>query len=88
MLEKMDENASFRSLLWTSDEAHFHLEGKVNSKKCSGEVGSPLRLPRHPYIQRNVVWAAISERGISGQFFFEEHGAQIIVTKERYVEVL
>ena len=35
-----------------------------------------------------TVWAAISERGIVGLFFFEKHGAQITVTKERYVEVL
>ena len=68
------------------------LEGKVNFQRtmCSGEVRSPLRLPRHPAIQPNVlfVWAAISERGIIGPFFFEEHGAQVTVTKERYMEVL
>ena len=37
---------------------------------------------------KSTVWAAISERGIIGLFFFEEHGAQVAVTKERYVEVL
>ena len=29
ILEKIDETPSFLNLLWTSDEAHFHLDGKV-----------------------------------------------------------
>lgn len=32
LLEKIEKNSNFLNLLWTSDEAHFHLEGKVNSK--------------------------------------------------------
>ena len=32
ILEKIQKTPTFLNLLWTSDEAHFHLEGKVNSK--------------------------------------------------------
>lgn len=32
MLKKMEDNTSFLNVLWTSDDAYFHLEGKVNSK--------------------------------------------------------
>ena len=46
LLEKMEENASLRNMLWTSDEAHFHLEGKVNvfwgSEKPTEAAQTPL----------------------------------------------
>ena len=32
MAVKIEETQSFLNLLWTSDEAHFHLDGKANSK--------------------------------------------------------
>ena len=32
LLRKIETNHSFLSHLWTSDEAHFHLHGAVNSK--------------------------------------------------------
>ena len=32
ILEKVQEKPTFLNLFWTSDEAHFYLEGKVNSK--------------------------------------------------------
>ena len=90
MLEKIEETPSFLNLLWTSDEAHFHLDGKANSKtnvfwgsSRPNEVATkPLHSPKC------TVWAAISARGIIGPIFIEESGAAVTVTKERYVEVL
>ena len=32
ILDKIEETQSFLNLLWTSDEAHFHFDGKANSK--------------------------------------------------------
>lgn len=32
MLGKMEDNPNILNLLWTSDEAYFHLEGKDDSK--------------------------------------------------------
>ncbi|CAM1304959.1 Uncharacterised protein r2_g1479 [Pycnogonum litorale] len=90
MLEKIEETPGFLNLLWTSDEAHFHLDGKANSKtnvfwgsSRPNEVATkPLHSPKC------TVWAAISARGIIGPIFIEESGAAVTVTKERYVEVL
>lgn len=90
MLEKMEETPSFLEMLWTSDEAHFHLEGKVNSKNnVFWGSEKPVECAQKPlHSAKCTVWAAISQRGIIGPFFFEEHGSQVTVTKERYVEVL
>ena len=90
LLDKIEETQSFLNLLWTSDEPHFHLDGKANSKtnvfcgssRPSQAVTKPLHSPKC------TVWAAISARGIIGPIFIEESGAAVTVTKERYVEVL
>ena len=43
MLDKIEETPNFLNLLWTSDEAHFHLKEKANSKTmCFG--GPPVSL--------------------------------------------
>lgn len=90
MLDKMEVNPKFLGFLWTSDEAHFHLEGKVNSKNnVFWGSQKPTEVAQKPlHSAKCTVWAAISERGIIGPFFFEEHGSQVTVTKERYIEVL
>lgn len=90
MLEKIKETLENLNLLWSSDEAHFHLVGKVNLKtnvfwgtSMPNEVATmPLHSPKCK------IWAAISERGIIGPVFFKELGVTMTVTKERYVEVL
>ena len=90
ILEKIEKTPSFLNLLWTSDEAHFHLDGKANSttnvfwgSSRPNEVATnPLHSPKC------TVWAAISARGIIRPIFIEESGAAVTVTKERYVEVL
>ena len=89
ILDKIEETQSFLNLLWTSGEAHFHFDGKANSKtnvfrgssRPSEVVTKPLHSPRC------TVWTAISARGIIGPIFIEESGAAVTVTKERYVEV-
>ena len=35
-----------------------------------------------------LVWCGISKVGIDGPYFFEEEGATVTVTSERYVEML
>ena len=90
ILDKIEETQSFLNLLWTSDEAHFHLDGKANSKtnvfwessRPSEVVTKPLHSPKC------TVWAAISARGIIGPIFIEESGTAVTVTKECHVEVL
>lgn len=90
MLEKIEETPEFLNLLWTSDEAHFHLEGKVNSEtNVFWGTSRPNEVATTPlHSLKCTVWAAISARDIIKPMFFKESGATVTVTKERYVEVL
>ena len=90
MLEKIEETPSFLNLLWTSDKAHFHLDGKANSKTNIfwGSSRPNKVATKSLHSPKCTVWAAISARGIIGPIFIEESGAAVTVTKERYVEVL
>lgn len=91
LIEKAKKSPMFLKRLWTSDEAHFHLHGRVNSKnnifwgssKPDHVATAPLHSPKV------TVWAAISSKGIIGPMFFEdENGETTTVNKERYVVVL
>ena len=90
MLARIEETPSFLNLLWTSNEAHFHLDRKVNSKTnvfCGSS--KPIKVATKPlHSPKCTVWAAISARGIIGPIIIEESRAATTVTKERYVEVL
>ena len=90
MLDKIEKTPSFLNLLWTSDEAHFHLDGKANSKtNLFWGSSRPNKVATKPlHSPKCTVWAAISARGITRPIFIEESGAAVTVTKERYVEVL
>ena len=75
---------SFLSLLWTSDEAHFHLDGQVNSKNIiywgSSHPDEVREKPLHS--QKVTVWCALSMKGIIGPLFFEENGDTVTITKD------
>ena len=89
-VKMLEETPSFLNFLWTSDEAHFHLDGKANCKK-NVFLGSsrPNKIATKPlHSPKCTMWAAISTRGIIRPIFIEESGAAVTVTKERYVEVL
>ena len=90
LMEKIESTKSFLSHLWTTDEAHFHLDGQVNSKNNifwgSSRPDEVNETPLHS--QKVTVWCALSMKGIIGQLFFEESGQTVTVTKERYVDVL
>ncbi|KAI6661444.1 hypothetical protein LOD99_13316 [Oopsacas minuta] len=90
LLEKIECQGRFLSLLWMSDEAHFHLNGKINSKtNVFWGTQRPMEVAMKPlHSEKCTVWAAISAKGIIGPFFFEENDRAVTVTKERYVQVL
>ena len=90
MLEKIEETPSFLNLFWTSDEAHFHLDGKANSKtNVFWGSSRPNKIAtKSLHSPKCTVWATISAKGIIGPIFIEESGAAVTVTKEWYVEVL
>ena len=87
MLEKIEEIPSFLNLLWTSNEAHFHLDVKVNSVFWGSSRPNKVATKLQPS-SKCMVWAAISARCIIGPIFIVKSGAAVTVTKERYVEVL
>ena len=89
-LEKIQSQDRFLSLLWISDEAHFHLNGKVNSKtNVFWGTQRPIEVAEKPlHSEKCTAWAAISAKGIIGPFFFEENHKAVTITKERYVQVL
>ncbi|GFT87757.1 uncharacterized protein TNCV_4001031 [Trichonephila clavipes] len=81
------------NILWT-DEAHFHLDGSVNTHNCriweSDNSHSTLQVPLHS--PKVTVWCGFSATFILGPYFFEELGAGGLVTcsitGQRYASLL
>ncbi|GFW06585.1 uncharacterized protein TNCV_2189181 [Trichonephila clavipes] len=81
------------NILWT-DEAHFHLDGLVNTHKCriweTGNPHSTLQVPLHSL--KVTVWCGFSAFCILGPYFFEELGAggpvRCSITGQRYASLL
>ena len=66
-----------------SDEAHFHLSGMVNKQN------NPCELHQRPLHSPKVtVWCAMGSFGVWGPYFFEEEGATVTVTSDRYYEMI
>ncbi|GFS75026.1 uncharacterized protein TNCV_1396791 [Trichonephila clavipes] len=63
------------NILWT-DEAHFHLDGSVNTHNCriweTDNPHSTLQVPL--YSPKVTVWSGFSASFILGKYFFEEIG--------------
>ncbi|GFV37278.1 uncharacterized protein TNCV_2255801 [Trichonephila clavipes] len=79
--------------LWT-DEAHFHLDGSVNTHNCriweSDNSHSTLQVSLHS--PKVTVWCGFSASFILGPYFFEELGAggpvTCSITGQRYASLL
>ena len=71
IIEKSARSPNFVQCLWTSDEAHFHLHGRVNSKtNVFWGSSKPIEVQTVPlHSPKCTVWAAISWRGVIGPFF-------------------
>lgn len=78
------------STFWSSDEAHFHLNGTVNKQNFRNWASTnPRELHEKPLHSPKVtVWCDISKFGVIGHYFFEENGHTVTVTAERYVSML
>ena len=78
------------SVLWCSDEAHFHLSGTVNKQNFwYWAQNNPRDLHQRPlHSPRVTVWCAVSRLGVVGPYFFEEGGETVTVTSNRYCEML
>ncbi|GFU60287.1 uncharacterized protein TNCV_3404331 [Trichonephila clavipes] len=81
------------NILWT-DEAHFHLDGSVNTHNCRiWETDNPhftLQVPL--YSPKVTVWSGFSTSFILGKYFFEKIGAggpvTCYTTGQRYASLL
>ncbi|GFW43705.1 uncharacterized protein TNCV_4770541 [Trichonephila clavipes] len=81
------------NILWT-DEAHFHLDGSVNTHNCriweTDNPHSTLRVPLHS--PKITVWCGLSASFILGPYIFEELGAggpvTCSITGQRYASLL
>ena len=73
-----------------SDEAHFHLSGTVNKQNFRyWSQNNPRELHQRPLHSPKVtVWCAMGSFGVWGPYFFEEGGATVTVTSDRYCEML
>ena len=77
--------------LWFSDEAHFCLNGQVNSRNAVhwGSQRPDEVLSRQRHNKRVTVWVAMRRGGGTiGPFFFEDdQGEAVTVNQERYVSM-
>lgn len=85
-----DEDPGWLETIWFSDEAHFHLNGSVNShnniywsKQEAKEVNQ--QLAHSPKI---TAWCALSAQGIIGPYWFEENDETVTITQDRYMTVI
>jgi hypothetical protein len=86
ILQRAPEDA----VLLCSKKAHFHLSGCVNKQNLRyWSEGNPRMLHKRPlHSQRVTVWCAFADVGIVGPYFFEEGSARVIVTSDRYIDML
>ena len=84
------EQVPAATVLLSSDEAHFHISVAVNKQNFRYWAESnPRELQeRLLHSPRVTVWCAVADLGVIGPYFFEEGGATVTVTANRYVEIL
>lgn len=88
--EKILEKVSKNSVLITSDEAHFHLNGFVNKQNFRywSEQNPCNLMEQSLHCKRVTVWCAVGKFGVWGPYFFEENDNCVSVNSSRYCEML
>lgn len=90
-LRQLEQAEDFLKSIWFSDEAHFYLNGNVNSRNYrhwATERPDEV-IQRNLHVQKATAWVALSARGVIGPFWFcDENGATVTVTADRYISVL
>ena len=84
---KMEEDENWINNVWFSDEAHFHLDGYVNSKNCVfGGAELPQEVLQQPLHSSKVTaWCAINSKTIIGPYWFEDdEGRTVTINQENY----
>lgn len=76
-------------ILWT-DEAHFHLNGEINTWNCRiwAKENPNESLEEALNSPKVTVWAGFNSRFILPPYFFEENGTTVTIDSERYCKML
>ena len=92
LVHKIEESDTFLTNLWTTDEAHFHLDGQVNSKNNVYWGTSPpvevAERPLHSFLRSQHGLRYLQEGLLAILFREESSGCNRELSSERYVEVL
>ena len=78
---KKEEDEDLINNVWFSCEAHFHLDGYVNSKNCVFQ-GTELPqevLQRPLHTSEVTAWCAINSKTIIGPQWFEDDDGRTII---------
>ena len=84
-------NPGVFSLIFFSDQAHFHLSEHANKQNMRFWAPNQAHeLIQQPLSQEKAtVWCAVGKGGIVGPFFFENNdGNPLTVNSERYIQML
>jgi hypothetical protein len=89
MLSQLDDDAEFMKHVVFSDEATFHVSGKVNMHNCQiWGSENPHEVMEHERDTLKLnVWCALTSDSVIGPFFFEEAtvtGASYLNTLQNY----
>lgn len=81
----LQTNKHVEDFIFFSDEAHFHLSGKVNKQndRIYAVENPHATRPSFLHQQRVTVWAAMSGRRLLGPFFFHDN-----INSESYLDML
>lgn len=91
VLENQQEDDDFSKSIIFSDEAHFQLNGYVNTQNCRiwGEENPRVIHEKPLHAERVTVWCGFWAGGIIGPYFFENDAEQAVtVTGVRYRNML
>jgi len=77
-------------VVWSSDEAHFHISSTVNKQniRCWAAENTRTIHQRLLHSPKVIVWWALSTVGIVGPYFFEEGGVTVTVNPNRCSKIL
>lgn len=85
MIEKIERWELDPTMIWFTDEAHFHLRGFVNKQNWRhwGSENPHIAVAKPLHSERVTVWCALSSTSIIGPIFIEGN-----VTAEKYKRIL
>ncbi|KFM83566.1 hypothetical protein X975_18569, partial [Stegodyphus mimosarum] len=88
--EAVLDNMPHDTLVFFSDEAHFHLSGFVNKQNMRyWSSTNPRKLHEQPlHTERVTVWCGLSRICIIGPWCFEENGQTVTVISVRYAHMI